>query len=160
MFFLFLRLEHPAGWICARYKSLLLLLLLIIFRRIPGSVVRDLDVWISTIWQNKKCTVFPIPIIFHWCSSHYKVNQDLSSLAGNQYTITVQCSDGITELSTPAIFIINIFDDGISSGVSLDINIVLSNSRVSEGQPADIVVGKFDYLKYKIIFQKSPVLWS
>ena len=26
MFFLFLRLEHPAGWICARYKSLLLLL--------------------------------------------------------------------------------------------------------------------------------------
>ena len=29
MFFLFLRLEHPAGWICARYKSLLLLLLLI-----------------------------------------------------------------------------------------------------------------------------------
>ena len=29
MFFLFPRLEHPAGWICARYKSLLLLLLLI-----------------------------------------------------------------------------------------------------------------------------------
>ena len=28
MFFLFPRLEHPAGWICARYKSLLLLLLL------------------------------------------------------------------------------------------------------------------------------------
>ena len=27
-FFLFPRLEHPAGWICARYKSLLLLLLL------------------------------------------------------------------------------------------------------------------------------------
>ena len=27
MFFLFPRLEHPAGWICARYKSLLLLLL-------------------------------------------------------------------------------------------------------------------------------------
>ena len=26
MFFLFPRLEHPAGWICARYKSLLLLL--------------------------------------------------------------------------------------------------------------------------------------
>ena len=25
MFFLFPRLEHPAGWICARYKSLLLL---------------------------------------------------------------------------------------------------------------------------------------
>ena len=30
MFFLFPRLEHPAGWICARYKSLLLLLLLLI----------------------------------------------------------------------------------------------------------------------------------
>ena len=29
MFFLFPRLEHPAGWICARYKSLLLLLLLL-----------------------------------------------------------------------------------------------------------------------------------
>ena len=28
MFFLFPRLEHPAGWICARYKSLLLLLLI------------------------------------------------------------------------------------------------------------------------------------
>ena len=28
MFFLFPRLEHPAGWICARYKSLLLVLLL------------------------------------------------------------------------------------------------------------------------------------
>ena len=25
MFFLFPRFEHPAGWICARYKSLLLL---------------------------------------------------------------------------------------------------------------------------------------
>ena len=29
MFVLFPRLEHPAGWICARYKSLLLLLLLV-----------------------------------------------------------------------------------------------------------------------------------
>ena len=28
-FFLFPRLEHPSGWICARYKSLLLLLLLL-----------------------------------------------------------------------------------------------------------------------------------
>ena len=28
MFFLFPHLEHPAGYICARYKSLLLLLLL------------------------------------------------------------------------------------------------------------------------------------
>ena len=31
-FFLFPRLEHPAGWICARYKSLLLLLLFRYFR--------------------------------------------------------------------------------------------------------------------------------
>ena len=30
MFFLFPRLEHPAGWICAHYKSLLLLLLLVV----------------------------------------------------------------------------------------------------------------------------------
>ena len=30
MFFLFPRLEHPAGWICARYKSLLLLLIITI----------------------------------------------------------------------------------------------------------------------------------
>ena len=29
MLFLFPRLERPAGWICARYKSLLLLLLLL-----------------------------------------------------------------------------------------------------------------------------------
>ena len=50
MFFLFLRLEHPAGWICARYKSLLLLLLL--------TFVALLNIlgWPNLSW-------FP----YHWC---------------------------------------------------------------------------------------------
>ena len=33
MFFLFPRLEHPAGWICARYKSLLLLVVVVVSTR-------------------------------------------------------------------------------------------------------------------------------
>ena len=38
MFFLFPRLEHPAGWIRARYKSLLLLLLVCTVWGIPGAL--------------------------------------------------------------------------------------------------------------------------
>ena len=45
MFFLFPRLEHPAGWICARYKSLLLLLYSIvfhIFKQVMDNKLRNL----------------------------------------------------------------------------------------------------------------------
>ena len=43
--FMDLRLEHPAEWICARYKSfvLLLLLLLIVFTRIICDLHIEID---------------------------------------------------------------------------------------------------------------------
>ena len=57
MFFLFPRLEHPAGWICARYKSLLLLLLLgvnamVVPHRLNGNL-KISDALIQTLYKTK-----------------------------------------------------------------------------------------------------------
>ena len=71
------------------------------------------------------------------------MNQDLTSLAGNQYTIEVQCSDGITELSTPVTFIISVFENGPIPDPTVIITISLSGDRISEGQPGETDVGKF-----------------
>ena len=50
MFFLFPRLEHTAGWICARYKSLLLLLLVLGPRFVAGPAVTATPV---CLWKVK-----------------------------------------------------------------------------------------------------------
>ena len=39
--FLYSRLEHPAGWICARYKSSVLLLLLKLLHSHPFGVTKN-----------------------------------------------------------------------------------------------------------------------
>ena len=52
-FFLFPRLEHPAEWICARYKSLLLLLLLIVDSSLT-PVTNFCDSWLDLTWLGQE----------------------------------------------------------------------------------------------------------
>ena len=64
MFFLFPRLEHPAGWICARYKSLLLLLLLLKLHQDVGEFCRTCHTCQVVGKPNQKIQVaslIPIP---------------------------------------------------------------------------------------------------
>ena len=49
---MFPRLEHPAGWICARYKSLLLLLLLLYI-----SLVFHYNMWMYAYYRLRQKSI-------------------------------------------------------------------------------------------------------
>ncbi|XP_038054823.1 protocadherin Fat 4-like [Patiria miniata] len=73
--------------------------------------------------------------------NNLEVSQDLSSMAGNQFAIEVQCSDGTAELARPTTFAINVYNDGTSGENGASITISLSSSYITEEQPADTLVG-------------------
>ncbi|XP_022098055.1 protocadherin Fat 4-like [Acanthaster planci] len=79
--------------------------------------------------------------MFAIVGNELRVQQDLSALAGNQFAIEVQCSDGAAELMTPATFVITVYRDSASGGSGSAINISLSHSSISEQQPANTLVG-------------------
>ena len=102
MFFLFPRLEHPAGWICARYKSLLLLLLLCTYVWsdvfiIPNSLHNKGSCWIL---KDFYCSVTMLRELgLKWClfitCSHPHHQNDYWALLKSQLHVPITWSKSI-----------------------------------------------------------------